>query len=166
MNATLKSTLLAILILSSHYANADIEVEAKVIEASSDIPVTTDLALLNRLKGVSLLSAPRVTLKPGVKSTIEITRKMTKEGQEPIPFGVEFEITVDQTTSGLSCLATFKFTDFEGFLDSKNTKQPIFKTSTFPFDGTVNDSGPILIDVSSKHDISKKRYIYLTMRKV
>jgi len=166
MTTILKATVLAILTLGCHQLYADIEIEAKLIEASPDISVTTDLTPLNQLKGVDLLSAPRVAVKPGTKAKIQITREFAIDGQEPIHVGIELEITPEQTPAGLSYIAKYKLTEFEGFGDTEGKRRPIFQTTTIPFNGSTQDNVPILIDAGSKHDTTKKRYIHLTIKKV
>jgi hypothetical protein len=171
MKTTLKATALAFLILGCHQLYADIEVDAKLIEASPDISVTTDLAALSQVKGVDLLSAPRVAMKPGTKAKIEVAREFAIEGQKPIPVGIELEITADHTPEGISFNATYKLTEFEGFINygvdnPERKKHPVFQTITVPFQGIAQDSKSFLIEVGSKNDKSKKRYIHLTIKNV
>jgi len=166
MNTTLKATVLALLTLGLSHLHADIEIEAKLIEASSDVSVTSDLTALSQMKGVDLLYAPRLTVKPGTKAKVNITRDFTIEGQEPIPVGIELEVSADETQDGLSYIATYKLTEFEGFRDTEGKQQPIFHTITIPFNGPAQDNVPILIDASGKNETSKKRYIHLTIKKV
>jgi len=131
----------------------------------TDIPVTTDLAPLYQTPGVDFLSAPVVIVEPGHKAKIEITRDFAIDGQEPIAVGVELEITADRTPTGLSYIAKYKLTEFEGFGDIEREERPVFQTTTIPSSGPARDNVPILLDASSKHDTSRKRYIYLTVKK-
>jgi hypothetical protein len=166
MNSKLKATVFALLTLGLNHLHADIEIEAKLIEASSDISVTSDLTALSEMKGVDLLSAPRVTVKPGTKAKIDITREFAIEGQEPIPVGIKLEIIADETQDGLSYIARYKLTEFKGFRDAEGKRLPIFQTITIPFNGPARDSIPILIDASGENESSQKRYIHLTIKKV
>ncbi|NJK91641.1 MAG: type II and III secretion system protein [Blastochloris sp.] len=171
MKTTLKATALALLVLGCHELYADIEVDAKLIETSPDVSVTTDLAALSQVKGVEIVSAPRVAMQPGTKAKIEVTREFTIEGQKPIPVGIELEITADHTPDGLKFDATYKLTEFEGFINygvdnPEGKKRPVFQTVTVPFQGIAEDSKSILIEVGSKNDKSKKRFIHLTIKNV
>jgi len=166
MNTTLKATAIALLTLSAQLAHADIEIAAKLIEASPDITVTTDLAPLNQKKGVDLLSAPRVTVKSGHKAKISVTTDFDIDGQEAIPVGVELEITAEQTASGIAYLARYKLTEFEGFSDPDKKQRPVFRTTTIPFKGSAQDNIPILIDAGSKKDPTIRHYIHLTIKNV
>lgn len=166
MNITLKAAVLAILAMGCSQLYADIEIEVRLIEASPEIPVTTDLSAIDQMKGVDLLSAPRVSMKPGAKAEIRVIKEFAIEGQDNIPVGIELEITADQTPTGLSYIAKYKLTEFEGFAEPEGTRRPVFQTTTIPFNGSAQDNVPILIEVSSKIDTSRKRYIYLTIRNV
>jgi len=166
MNTTLKATSIAILTVFAQLAHADVEIAAKLIEASPDVAVTTDLAPLNQLKGVDLLSAPKVTVKSGHKATVAVTRDFEIDGQEAIPVGVELEIKAEPNASGIAYVARYKFTEFERFSDQDKKQKPVFRTTTIPFNGSVQDNVPILIEATSKDNPAVRRYIHLTIKNV
>jgi len=166
MNTTLKATAIAFLTLFAQLAHADVEITAKLIEASPDITITPDLALLNQKRGVELLASPRVTAKSGNKTVIRLTKDFQIEGQEAIPVGIELEITTEQTPSGLKYLARYKRTEFEGFSDPATKQRPVFRTISIPFNGSAQDNVPILIEAGNKHDPSIRCYIHLTFKNV
>jgi len=166
MNTTLKATAIALLTLCAQLAHADVEIVAKLIEASPDVTVTTDLSLLDHKKGVDLLSAPKIKVKSGSKGKISVTREFQIEGQEPIPIGIELEITAEQAPSGITYVARYKLTEFEGFSDPEKKQRPIFRTTIIPFNGSAQDNVPILIDAGINNEPALRRYIHLTMKKV
>lgn len=166
MNTTLKATSIAILTALAQFAHADVEIAATLIEAPTDVTVTTDLAPLNQMKGVDLLSAPKVTVKSGHKATIAVTRDFDIEGQKAIPVGVEIDITVEPRASGIAYAARYKLTEFEGFSDADKKQEPVFRTTTIPFSGSTQDDVPILIEAKSKDHPTVRRYIHLTMKNI
>lgn len=166
MKTTLRATSLAILTALAQLAHADVEIAATLIEAPTDVAVTTDLAPLNQTKGVDLLSAPKVTVKSGHAATIAVTRDFDIGGQEPIPVGVELEIKVEPTASGIAYVARYKLTEFEGFSDQDKKQRPVFRTTTIPFNGSAQDDVPLLIEATSKAAPTVRRYIHLTIKNV
>jgi len=166
MNTTLKVTSIAILTVFTQLAHADVEIAAKLIEASPDVAVTTDLAPLNQMKGVDILSAPRVTTRSGQRATVEVMRPFQIPEQEPVDLGVSFQFEVDVTSSSLTYTGRYTHTEFEGFSDSEKKQNPIFRTIVMPFNGSIQDSVPVLIEIRRDKDAKLKRYIYLTIKNV
>jgi hypothetical protein len=165
MNSILKTTAIALVISSAQIAHAEVEIVARLIETSSDTIVTTDLESLSQVKGVDLLSAPRVTAKSGSKAKIEITKEFKIEGQEAIPIGLDLEITAIEAKKEIGFTAKYKFTEFKGFTEKDQKKTPIFTTVTIPFSGDVISDNPILIELGPKSSIPR-RYLHLTIKKV
>jgi hypothetical protein len=143
-----------------------VEISAKLIKASPDVTVTTDLVPINQKKGVDLLSAPKVTVKSGINAKIALIKDYTIEGQEAIPVGVELEITAEQTATGITYVARYKLTEFVEFSDPDKKQGPVFRTTTIPFNGSAQDNVPILIEAGNKNDPVARRYIHLTIKNV
>lgn len=166
MNITLKATSIAILTVFAHLAHADVEITAKLIDAPPDVNVTTDLAPLNQIKGVDILYAPRVTTRSGQRATVEVMRPFQIPEQEPVDLGVSFQFKVDATSSSLTYTGRYTHTDFEGFSDSETKQNPIFETIVMPFNGSIQDSVPVLIEIKRSKDAKLRRYIYLMIKNV
>lgn len=166
MRNSLKATIVALLVMGFQQLHADMEIKVTLIEASPDITVTSELASLSPMPGVDSLLAPSVTVIPGTKAKIDLTQDFAIAGQEPIPCGVELEITADENAAGLSYNAKFKLTVFEGFGDAAEKQRPIFQTSTILFNASAQNNVPILLDASGKDESDKKRYIHLIIKKL
>ncbi len=89
--------LLAVLVLSpALHAQEQIKIESKFIETSLAVTPPYDVAALNRMKDVDLLSAPSVTTKPGQKATVEIMQEQALpagdiDAPNPVRTGVSLE---------------------------------------------------------------------------
>lgn len=109
----------------------------KALESSSEESFHDFLRSLNKLEGVDLLSAPKVTMKSRQNATIQVSRefrfpaKFDDEGA-PMEFetrdlGVTFEAEPRAVNDKVVVSGTLRLTDFLGFVDGE-TKTPAFQT--------------------------------------
>lgn len=150
-------------------ATSQIQIGLKVVEIDEDVYLANqakideavekgDLAFCNNLKGVSLLSTPSVTTKPGLKANVAIVREVPYPTQFDAPYevqshtangssltykvpatptefatqevGVKAEITPTLDHDKIILNGKFSVTDFEGFTKSNlvGTGTPSFNT--------------------------------------
>lgn len=110
------------------------------IKASTSQAVQDLLRKLNNMKGVDLVSAPKVTTRSGQRSTIQIIREFRfpatyDETRTPTSFemrdlGPTFEIEPSENNGKISLSGTFLYREFLGFIESgeKGPQTPTFQT--------------------------------------
>jgi hypothetical protein len=126
-----------------------------LIETGDETAIEALLRSLHQTEGVDFLSAPTVTMKPGGKATIAVTREFRypvefekSPGMEvytPTQFearniGVEVEVT-PKVNGGLILLnALLRVTDFKGFTTSEQgVNMPVFETREARLVRTLGD---------------------------
>jgi hypothetical protein len=175
----MKHLLLAILAsAAASLAATTIEVNAKFadVPAGTDVPAKPEL--LAKSKGIDVLSAPRVTTKPGQPATIEVTQDTTAPDGSTVPLGVTLTINPTLTEKG-SIAFTGKATDrFKHGQQSGETLSALaFVVRETYFKGVTTSGSTVLLKGSpatattAKKDaaISAKNrelVIYLTFKKV
>ncbi len=98
MKRLLPLLLAALALVPALHAQELIKIETKFIETSIAVTPPIDIATLNRMKDVDLLSAPSVTTKPGQKATVEVMH------EQALPAG-DIDAT-DAANTGTSLEAT------------------------------------------------------------
>lgn len=97
----MKHLILAILASAAgSFAATTIEVNAKFADVPAGTEVPAKPELLAKTKGIDVLSAPRVTTKPGQPATIEVTQDTTAPDGSVVPLGVTLTINPTLTEKG------------------------------------------------------------------
>ena len=126
------------------YAATTIEISAKF----ADVPpgtIVTSADKLEKIKGVNVLSSPKLLTSVGQKAVIEITQPQSAPGGVSVPLGVTLEITptLDETNIIYSGHAT------DRAMHGKRTEGRVnvveFATREVYFSGATNSGQTVLI---------------------
>ena len=175
----IKQLLFAILAsATSCLAATTIEVSAKFadVAAGTEVPAKPDL--LAKMKGVNVLSAPRVTTNPGQLATIEVNQENIAPDGSAVPLGVTLTINPTLTEKG-GIAFTGKATDRfkHGQRTSESLSVQTFVARETYFKGVTSSGSTVLLNgipatstpaKSGAGTPSKARelVIYLTFKKV
>jgi hypothetical protein len=72
------------------------EISAKFADVPAGTEVTASTSKLEKMRGVNVLSAPKVTVGSGEKATIEVTQSQSAPGGASVPLGVTLDVTPTQ----------------------------------------------------------------------
>jgi hypothetical protein len=75
------------------HAATTIEVSAKFADIPAGTVVTASTVKLEKMKGVNVLSAPKISTKSGEKATAEVTQSQSAPGGASVPLGLTLDIT-------------------------------------------------------------------------
>ena len=89
----MKRLLLIIAAALPIHAATTIEISAKFADVPAGMEISESVAKLEKIKGVNVLSAPRITTTPGQKGVIEVTQSQSAPGGATVPLGLTLEIT-------------------------------------------------------------------------
>lgn len=140
---------------TSSSKSPEIQIELKMLQISEEIyqqnrtlfdsaiksqTANDFLRQLNNMKGVDLVSAPKITMRSGQRGTIEIVREFPfpvafDKDRVPTSFetrtlGPTFEITSSENNGKIRLDGTFFYTEFLGFVENGGTapQTPAFQT--------------------------------------
>ena len=163
---------------TSCLAATTIEVSAKFADVAAGMEVPAKPELLAKMKGVNLLSAPRVTTIPGQMATIEVTQENIAPDGSAVPLGVTLVINPTLTEKG-GIAFTGKATDRfkHGQRTSESLSVQTFVARETYFKGATSSGSTVLLNgtpataTSAKKDAgtpgkARELVIYLTFKKV
>src|SRR5262245_59838141 len=137
LRAPMKHLCLALLLACTAPAATTIEVAAKFadVPAGTEIPATAEK--LDKLKGVEVLSSPRVVTPPGKAASIEITQDAMVPGSAAVPLGLTLSVTptLGEKTIHFTGKATDRAAHGKRSDDSLNTVE--FATREIYFEGST-----------------------------
>lgn len=170
--------LFAILASATSFAATTIEVTAKFADVPAGTEVPAKPELLAKMKGVDVLSAPRVTANPGQPATIEVTQNTAAPDGSVVPLGVTLTIKPTLTEKG-SIAFTGKATDRfkHGQREGESLSVQTFVARETYFKGVTTSGSTVLLNgapatsTAAKKDAttpskSRELVIYLTFKKV
>ena len=175
----MKHTLAAILASALSCAAATtIEVTAKFADVPAGTVVPASPEALDKMKGIDLLSSPRVTTLPGQAATIEVSQSAAAPDGAAVPLGVTLTITPGITEKGNVSFrgkATDRFK--HGGHEDESLSVMSFVAREFHFKGWAPNGSTVLLTggpataASAKKDGSvqvknRELVIYLTFKKV
>jgi hypothetical protein len=159
-------------------AATTIEVTAKFADVAAGTVVPAKPELLGKMKGVDVLSAPKVTTTPGQPATIEVNQGVAAPDGSVVPLGVTLTIKPTLTEKGniaFSGRATDRFK--HGQRESESLSVMTFVAREIAFKGVASSGSTVLLNgapatsASAKKDAgtptkARELVIYLTFKKV
>ena len=126
-------------------AATTIEVSAKFADVPAGTVVTASSLKSEKVKGVNVLSAPKVTTTPGEKATIEVTQSQSAPGGASVPLGLTLEVT--PSVGEKSITFSGKATDraMHGKRSGDNLSVVEFATREVYFNGSSSSGETVLI---------------------
>ncbi len=125
-----------------------IEVSAKLADVPVGVEIPSSALKLEKIKGVNLLSAPKVITESGKRGTIEITQPQSTPGGATVPLGVTLDITPTQGEKSIS----FTGRVIDRAIGGKRTEDSVssieFATREVYFSGTASSGETVLIRTS------------------
>ena len=131
------------------HAATTIEISAKFADVPAGMEISESVAKLEKIKGVNVLSAPRVTTTPGQKAVVEVTQSQSTPGGASVPLGLTLEITptLDEKSIAFTGSAT------DRAMHGKRTEGRVnvveFATREVYFSGTTSSGATILIHTAA-----------------
>ena len=155
------------------HAATTIEISAKFADVPAGTVVTASTTKLEKIKGVNVLSAPKVTTSLGEKATVEVTQSQSAPGGASVPLGLTLDIT--PTVGEKTINFTGKATDraMHGKRSDGGISVVEFATREVYFSGSTTSGETVLIHTapavtkSAKSGETKSRelVIFLTFNK-
>lgn len=153
-------------------AATTVEIDAKFadVAAGTEIPATAEK--LDKLKGIEVLSAPRVVTSPGKTATLEVTQDSMVPGSKAVPIGLTLSVTptIGEKTIQFTGKAIDRATHGRRSSDRINTVE--FATRELYFEGNTASGGTVILHsapVAAKGEktVSKSRelVVFLTFTK-
>ena len=175
----MKPLLLAILATALPcLAATTIDVTAKFADVAAGTVVPAKPESLAKMKGVNVLSAPKVTTTPGQAATIEVSQSTSTPDGSTVPLGVTLTINPTLTEKGAIAF-TGKATDRfkHGQRSGESLSSMTFVARETYFKGVTESGSTVLlngapaISAAAKRDAatpskSRELVIYLTFRKI
>ena len=175
----MKALLIALLAAAaSCVAATTIEVTAKFADVPAGTEAPAKPELLAKVKGIDVLSAPRVTTLSGQNATIEVTQAISSPDGSPAPLGVSLTIKATVTEKGsiaFSGKATDRFKHGQRDGDSLSVlacvaREIYFKGVTTSGSTVVLNGGPSTSSAAKKDGATvvknRELVIYLSFKKV
>lgn len=126
-------------------AATTIEVSAKFADVPAGTVVTASSLKLDKVKGVNVLSAPKITTTSGEKATIEVTQSQSAPGGASVPLGLTLEITPSLGEKAI----TFSGKATDRAMHGKRSEDSLsvveFATREVYFNGSTNSGETVLI---------------------
>ncbi len=166
---------LALILTCYASAATTIEVVAKLADIPSGMEVPASAAKLDQIKGVDVLSAPRMIMTPGKRADIEVIQQEIVPGANAVAIGVAISITptIGEKTIHFTGKATDRASHGKRSNGGVNTVE--FATREIYFEGSTTNGGTVIVHTApvtsktTKDDkvITKSRelVIYLTFTK-
>lgn len=130
-------------------AATTIEVSAKFADVPAGTVVTASSLKLEKVKGVNVLSAPKVTTTAGEKATIEVTQSQSAPGGASVPLGLTLEVTPSIGEKFI----TFKGKATDRAMHGKRSGEGLsvveFATREVYFNGSTSSGETVLIQTGS-----------------
>lgn len=174
-HTAMKFFCLALLLICHAGAATTIEVVAKLADIPAGMEVPASAAKLDQIKGVDVLTAPRVITSPGRSAAIEVTQQEMVPGADTVALGVAIHVTptIGEKTIHFTGKATDRASHGKRSNGGVNTVE--FATREIYFEGNTTSGGTVIIHTApvtskaAKEDkvVTKSRelVIYLTFTK-
>jgi hypothetical protein len=171
----MKHALIALLFAATAHSATVIEVSAKFADVPAGLEIPTSAAKLDQLKGVEVLSAPRVTTLPGKTAMVEITQEVMVPGSGAVPIGLTLAVTptLGEKTISFTGKAMDRASHGKRSQGSVNTVE--FATREIYFEGSTASGGTVLLHTApvttktttNNKTVTKQRelVVYLTFTK-
>jgi hypothetical protein len=131
------------------YSATTIEVSAKLADVPSGVEIPASAAKLEKMKGVNVLSAPKIATKSGTRGTVEITQPQSTPGGGSVPLGVTLEITPSLGEKNIN----FTGRVIDRAIGGKRTDDSVssleFATREVYFSGAASSGETVLIKTSA-----------------
>jgi hypothetical protein len=149
-------------------ASEQISIEAKVIEGKSRRALPHDLAQLNGMKGVDILTAPHITTPSGKRAKVEITREFRTMSIAPskhpgVPTGVILEVTPHATRRGVAYSARLAIRDLDSVTGPGVAPVSTFTTREVYASGAPKEGEEVWLDLPAPD--GKARAVRLVFRR-
>ena len=138
----------ALLFATAAHAATVIEVVAKFADVQVGLEIPATPAKLDQMKGVEVLSAPKVTTPPGKEATVEITQDTMVPGAAAVPIGLTLTVTptLGEKTISFTGKATDRASHGKRSQGAVNTVE--FATREIYFEGSTPSGGTVLLHTS------------------
>ncbi len=130
-------------------AATTIEVSAKFADVPAGTVVTASTLKLEKIKGVNVLSAPKITTVPGDKATIEVTQSQSAPGGASVPLGLTLEVTPSLGEKYITFTGKAIDRAMHGKRSGENLSVVEFATREVYFSGSTNSGDTVLIHTGS-----------------
>lgn len=136
---------LALLLVCDASAATTIEVVAKLADIPAGMEIPASAAKLDQIKGVDVLSAPRVITTPGKSASIEVTQQEIVPGADAVALGVAINVTptIGEKTIRFTGKATDRAAHGKRSDGGVNTVE--FATREIFFEGSTTNGGTVII---------------------
>lgn len=147
-HAAMKALLLILAAALPLHAATTIEISARLADVPAGTEIAASATKLEKIKGVNVLSAPRIVTTPGNSGTIEITQAQSAPGGASVPLGVTLEITPTLDEKNIN----FSGRVIDRAIGGKRSEDRVtvleFATREVYFSGSTNSGQTVLLRTS------------------